>query len=96
MDGRRAPSPPTFEAPLHVALTPSAQPKERAHENQQDMPVRPPQGVPIMTWGQFKLWVDSQGIPDDMEISYMDWSYSPEDAHIEKDLNGNPVSFYVW
>lgn len=31
-------------------------------------------GVQLMTWGEFKEAVEAQGVKDDHEISYVDWS----------------------
>ena len=31
-----------------------------------------------MTWGEFKAWMEAQGVRDDEEIRYMDWAWTPE------------------
>ena len=37
-----------------------------------------------MTWGEFKAWMEKNGVADDDKIGYMDFSHHPEKLYFRE------------
>lgn len=57
----------------------------------------------MMTWEQFKTWVEKQGIRDEDEIDYFDFSDPVDGSDLDLDIeqsqddpDNNRRTFHIW